>query len=711
MFVSQWPFPQTKRQKGAQDIMAAVLTSIFVLIPFSLIPSTFAAFVVRERECKSKHLQFVSGANYFAYWAANFIFDLSAFLITIVATLVIFWLYDQSWAFGSFESFVGVSTLLLLFATSSIGFAYVASFAFDSHSTAQVVIMVLNFVFGFVFLILMFFFRNMSETKAVAEKMVLVLRALPPFALGDGLMMTVLKNTIAPFTGDEPPSPFDWDVGGCSMAYMGVLSLIFAAVTLVVDHPAIGGQMVGLFARAKRAIMMRGGRHQHVGRSTPSPTAAGGGWDEDAEDEDVARERLEIESGLRLSDVVQIKGLRREFNNGKKVAVRSITLGVKKGEVFGFLGTNGAGKTTTMSILTTEITPTAGSGTICGHDIVSEASTTRSLIGYCPQFDAILDLLTPREHLELFATLRGSGGRASSSAAQKNQRAEIVDALLTCCALEKFRDVPAGSLSGGNKRKLSVAMALVGCPSIVFLDEPSAGMDPHARRQLWDVVIFVAKHSSVVLTTHHLEEVDVLAHRVGIMDAGLLKCLGTLEHLKHKFGSGFELTLQVEEGGGGGGSPLLSVLSKDKNTSFDGVTAAVSSLATARFMAKTYPDAVLVEARQQRMLYCLPFASTDLASLFEGMQKAADDHRVGIVDYTIQQTSLEQVFMRISERGRRAADHHDQQHQHDTRNECVDAVISVVCDGARKPLEMEMSPRHVVSDEDSLPVSPRTAPI
>ena len=105
--------------------------------------------------------------------------------------------------------------------------------------------------------------------------------------------------------------------------------------------------------------------------------------------------------------------------------------------------------------------------------------------------------------------------------------------------------MPSKKLSGGNKRKLSVAIALVGAPKLVLLDEPSAGMDPHARRQLWDVIVFVAQRSSVVLTTHHLEEVDVLAHRVGIMVDGTMRCLGSLDHLKRKFGKGYELSVKL----------------------------------------------------------------------------------------------------------------------------------------------------------------------
>jgi energy-coupling factor transporter ATP-binding protein EcfA2 len=205
--------------------------------------------------------------------------------------------------------------------------------------------------------------------------------------------------------------------------------------------------------------------------------------------------------------------------------------------------------------------------------------------------------------------------------------AGVVDALIEACGLEEYRTIQSGSLSGGNKRKLSVALALIGGPSVVLLDEPSAGMDPHARRQLWDVIVFVAEHSSVVLTTHHLEEVDKLAHRVGIMDRGLMKCLGTLGHLKKKFGGGFELTLKVNA---------------------DHMTAARD------YISKTFPEALLVEERHERLIYSLPAESTDLADLFEQIFKAKEDSSLGIEDYMVQQTALEQVFLRIAEQNARA---------------------------------------------------------
>ena len=145
-----------------------------------------------------------------------------------------------------------------------------------------------------------------------------------------------------------------------------------------------------------------------------------------------------------------------------------------------------------MSMLTTEIIPTCGNGRIGGYDIVQESDMTRRLIGYCPQFDAIMDLLTPAEHLSLFAALRGIPTEDTK---------DVIEALINSCALQKYRDIPAGRLSGGNKRKLSVAMSLIGGPSIVFLDEPSAGMDrfEHLEQSIcdWAKLAFRARQALI----------------------------------------------------------------------------------------------------------------------------------------------------------------------------------------------------------------------
>lgn len=201
------------------------------------------------------------------------------------------------------------------------------------------------------------------------------------------------------------------------------------------------------------------------------------------------------------------------------MAVQDLSFGLKQGECFGFLGINGAGKTTTMKMLTGDIVPTSGNATLSGYDILTQQVQVRRQIGYCPQNDALIDLLTVREHLELFAKIKG---------VPNSDLDLVVREKMEQLNLTAFEDKLAGSLSGGNKRKLSVAIAMIGSPRILFLDEPSTGMmDPVSRRFMWDVISEIStynKESTVVLTTHSMEECEALCTRVGIMVGGELKC-------------------------------------------------------------------------------------------------------------------------------------------------------------------------------------------
>lgn len=192
--------------------------------------------------------------------------------------------------------------------------------------------------------------------------------------------------------------------------------------------------------------------------------------------------------------------------SGKKAAVNNLCFSVRKGECFGLLGVNGAGKTSTFRMLTGESFATAGNVHILGLELMHNISEIRRNCGYCPQFGGILSTLTGREHLRLFARLRG---------VQESFVEEVVSTMLTNLNLDNHADRPAGTYSGGNKRKLSTAIALTGDPQIVFLDEPTTGMDPGARRHLWNVVSrAVQAGRSIILTSHSMEEVreDCLLH-------------------------------------------------------------------------------------------------------------------------------------------------------------------------------------------------------
>jgi ABC-2 type transport system ATP-binding protein len=225
---------------------------------------------------------------------------------------------------------------------------------------------------------------------------------------------------------------------------------------------------------------------------------------------------------------IEVEGLVREFKGGVR-AVDGIDLRVEPGEIYGFLGPNGAGKSTTVLILTTLLPPTAGRARVAGHDIAHEGSRVRAAIGAALQEAALDPLLTGRDHMRLQTTLHGL---------PRAERRARGDELLERLGLTDAADRKVGGYSGGMKRRLDLALALVHRPRILFLDEPTTGLDPQSRAGLWDEVARLAREEGVTvfLTTQYLEEADVLADHIGIIDRGRIVATGTPESLKAEIG-------------------------------------------------------------------------------------------------------------------------------------------------------------------------------
>jgi ABC-2 type transport system ATP-binding protein len=225
---------------------------------------------------------------------------------------------------------------------------------------------------------------------------------------------------------------------------------------------------------------------------------------------------------------IEATGLVREFKKGPR-AVDGIDLQVAPGEIYGFLGPNGAGKSTTVLMLTTLLPPTAGTALVAGHDVVHEGPAVRRAIGASLQESALDPFLTGREHTRLQSALHGLG---------KAERVARGDELLARVGLTEAADRKVGGYSGGMKRRLDLALALVHSPRILFLDEPTTGLDVQSRTALWDEVGRLAREDGVTvfLTTQYLEEADVLADRLGIIDRGRIVAEGTPAELKATIG-------------------------------------------------------------------------------------------------------------------------------------------------------------------------------
>lgn len=252
----------------------------------------------------------------------------------------------------------------------------------------------------------------------------------------------------------------------------------------------------------------------------------------------IAEVEIQVVSGERIADsAISIKNLVKKYD--EITAVDDLNLHIKQGELFGLLGPNGAGKTTTINILSGLVAPTKGTAIITGFDVTKNLKKIKSLIGLCPQKASVFNFLTGRENIELFGNLHSI---------TKIDLEERMSSLLEKLGLQEESKRQVKGYSGGMLRKLNLIIALINDPKIAFLDEPTVGMDPRARRATWDFIKALKyKGKTIILTTHYIEEAEALSDRVGIIDYGKLIALGTPKELmqKHKTKNLEEVFLKI----------------------------------------------------------------------------------------------------------------------------------------------------------------------
>uniref|UniRef100_A0A671MCW9 P-type phospholipid transporter n=1 Tax=Sinocyclocheilus anshuiensis TaxID=1608454 RepID=A0A671MCW9_9TELE len=587
------PLNLTKEQLSQVALMTTsvdVLVSICVIFAMSFVPASFVVFLIQERVNKAKHMQFISGVQPFLYWLANFLWDMCNYVVPATLVIMIFVCFQQK-AYVSATNLPVLALLLLLYGWSITPLMYPASFLFKIPSTAYVVLTSVNILIGIngsVSTFVMELFGN-NETGGINDILKNVLLIFPHFCLGRGLIDMVKNQAMADalerFGENSFRSPLEWDMVGKNLFAMAVEGVVFFIITVLIQYRFFFGPK-SLSAKL-------------------SPIGE--------EDEDVARERQRIMSGAGQGDILELRQLTKVYKRKQKPAVDRLCVGIPPGECFGLLGVNGAGKTSTFKMLTGDCVVTKGEAFLAGKSILREIDEVHQNMGYCPQFDAINDLLTGREHLEFYAILRG---------VPEKEVCEVAEWGIRKLGLVKYVDKKAGSYSGGNMRKLSTAISLIGAPPVVFLDEPTTGMDPKARRALWNCIHSVIKEGrSVLLTSHSMEECEALCTRMAIMVNGRFRCLGSVQHLKNRFGDGYTIILRVA-----GPDPDLQPVMK--------------------FIESELPGSTLKEKHRNMLQYQLPSSLTSLAHIFSILAKNKEFLR--IEDYSVSQTTLDQVFVNFA---------------------------------------------------------------
>ena len=354
---------------------------------------------------------------------------------------------------------------------------------------------------------------------------------------------------------------------------------------------------------------------------------------DEGEDPDVRKEREEVEAAAAAAEFgtststssyntngsvmpvqqppIMVVALRKQYPGRDVAAVANLTFSIRDGECFGLLGPNGAGKTTCISMLTGLYPPTSGRASICGFDLATQMHKINELMGVCPQFDILWPTLSVRETLRFYVMIKGTPRREWALATES--AAAAVDLRH---AYTRF----VGRLSGGMKRRVSLAISLLGNPAVVFLDEPTTGLDPQTKRAMWSLIDGAKEGRSIVLTTHSMEEADALCGRIAIMAHGKMRCLGTSLHLKNNYGEGYKVDVTFAKNEANAAAAFLGRLLPGCAQTSDG------------------PGTYTVQVDSA--------SKVQLADIFVQMEGRPKD--AGVREWALRQTSMEEVFLKVA---------------------------------------------------------------
>uniref|UniRef100_F6TE16 ABC transporter domain-containing protein n=1 Tax=Ciona intestinalis TaxID=7719 RepID=F6TE16_CIOIN len=567
---------------------------------------------VKEKELKIRSQLRVSGTQFNIYWLAQFTIDYIWFMLVAIALLIGTTLNKIPSSF-SYSNIIHSQVFLLIgWGAVCVLASYCGSFLFKKYETAQSVWP------NVIYLITVSLLDQLGNPEP-ALYINIVLTIFVPYYIGFGGIFYITKFYIfiyflhfINFNSFLPRHNYIIIL----MSYIHIVVLFL--ILKILDVTKSGGSVTDVFPFSLFKV-----------RSSAVNTADVPDYDE-VIDEDVKQEEDKIKDLLKQDDpseqrpVVITHKLMKEFNKRTKskmcsaaetelkVAVKNLSLAVYPGEVFGLLGPNGAGKTTAINSIIADHAPTSGQ-----VQIKSNLSEVFQEMGYCPQDDPLWEEITLREHLNIYAYTQG---------VLKHAIPTTVDSCIRALGIEEHAEKKAKALSGGTKRKVCFAIAMIGNPQVVLLDEPSTGMDPKTKRFMWDTIsgAFAGSTRGAILTTHYMDEADALCSRVGIMVKGQLQCLGSTQHLKNKFGQGYSLELKMQPN------------HQNENQQ-----------AIQDFVKNLFGDVTTTHNFAHRFVYKVSQDSMpNLSKVFRELEQAKRD--LGIEEYSFSQSTLEQVFLQFA---------------------------------------------------------------
>ncbi|XP_004593011.2 ATP-binding cassette sub-family A member 9 [Ochotona princeps] len=575
------------------------LSNAFFWIPVTACFTPYLAMSsISDYRQNTYSLLWVSGLYPSAYWFGQALVDIPLYFLILLLMQIMDYVFNP-------DDIIYIIQNLLIQILCSIG--YVSSLVFLTY--------VISFIcrkgrknsgaWSFLFLIITIFSivaTDLNEYRFLGLLFSTLL--IPPFTLIGSLFI---------FS----------EISHDSMDYLGASEsqIVFLALLIPYLHFFI---FVFVLRYLEKNFRKRSMRMDPVFRISPQRSKVlPNPEDPEGEDEAVQLERMRAANAVTLPDadetlVIAASCLRKEYAGRKKhclsrkkktIATRNVSFCVKRGEILGLLGHNGAGKSTTIKMIIGDTKPTAGRVILKG----SSRGEPLGFLGYCPQENALWPNLTVQEHLEVYAAVKGL---------KKREMAVTMTRLLDAFKLQDQRKAPIKTLPEGAKRKLCFLLSILGGPSVVLLDEPSTGMDPEGQQQLWQAIraTFRNTEGGALLTTHYMAEAEAVCDRVAIMVSGRLRCIGSIQHLKSKFGKDYLLEMKVKT--------LTQVEHLHEE------------------ILRLFPRAARQERYPSLLVYKLPVE--DVQPLSQAFFKLETVKQNFDLEYSLSQSTLEQVFLELS---------------------------------------------------------------
>ncbi|KAH3755913.1 ATP-binding cassette sub-family A member 3 [Pelomyxa schiedti] len=584
---NSYPLPS-----ATYESTAAISSYVYFmfLLGLMVVSALGAKHLVFQRETMLRSQMYLSGLRISVYIMTNWLADILILLPGVVLVWATFWAFQVPGLTGIL--FIPFMLLCILFIISLVIMNHAISNLFSKSEFCLKWIVIINFCITLipiaVISLLLIFNQTGQLGEVITEVSPYIANCLPSSAFVSGMSyLAALTNSVKKPTISDA---FTWDSKfPLSLLAISLETLILATILVLFEYLS---QRVNMSKKPFTRLL-----HENP-----------------LEDSDVHEERLRVESNQTENDIVVVNKVSKAYRTD--FVVKNTSFGIAPEECFGLLGPNGAGKTTTISMITGDQPVSFGSITLQNQPVrgLKESIYAQQRLGRCLQSNAIIDYLTGREHLELFYRIRHHS--------TKQLREMVINKVIQELDLVEVADRIAKVYSGGNWRKLCVAIATLPGNKIIFLDEPSTGMDPVTRRALWSVVHQEREQHkrAVILTTHSMEEAENLCTKLAIIVKGELQCLGTVQHLKAKFSGGYRLSVQLAP-----------------STPVESFTQTVENL---------FPGAQIVSQFLDRRTYSVGGSKFSLSRAFNELEAAKSSGVV--IDYSLYQTSLEEVFLQLA---------------------------------------------------------------